>query len=457
MTHRKQPSSSSKLPDSILKRGAEASKVLEEHLERGNIIRIISHNDADGLSAAGVVARAISSMNGQFHISILSRLKKEFIKKLSGEKYSLFFFCDMGSAYLEEISRLKGDVIVADHHQPSEFEAGPHVVHINPHLHGLDGSRDLSASGTAYLATRLLNRKTAPLALVGVLGDMQYTDGFTGANRFIMEEAVEEGVLQVHSDLKLASRYTEPLYRSIAYTFNPALPGLTGDMEASMGFLENIGVSYGVKYPDLSPEERDVLRDELTGINPEIFGEVFTSREFRSIGDLSDIARVLDACGKNRKYGIGIGLCLGEREGALDVALELQKNYREELVKGLAWIRREGSTTLENLQYIYSEDKAFKGIMGTIASISLSLKILDPDIPLLGLSRMDQHVKVSARTTRPAVERGVNLGVALRDAAASFGGTGGGHDIAAGAMVPYRDMESFLQLVDEILGTQTGP
>lgn len=125
MTHRKQPSSSSKLPDSILKKGAEASKVLEEHLERGNIIRIISHNDADGLSAAGVVARAISSRNGQFHISILSRLKKDFIKKLSGEKYSLFFFCDMGSAYIEEISRLKGDVIVADHHQPSESGQNP--------------------------------------------------------------------------------------------------------------------------------------------------------------------------------------------------------------------------------------------------------------------------------------------------------------------------------------------
>ena len=455
MTHRKQPYSLSKLPDSILKRGSEASKLLEEHLEKGSIIRVISHNDADGLSAAGVVARAISSRNGQFHISILSRLKKEFIKKLGREKYSLFFFCDMGSAYLEEISRLKADIIVADHHQPSEFEADSNVVHVNPHLHGLDGSRDLSASGAAYLATRNISRNTGQLALVGALGDMQYSDGFTGANRFIMDEAIEAGVLQVHSDLKLASRYTEPLYRSIAYTFNPPLPGLTGDIEASKGFLERIGVSYGIKYADISPEEKDILRDELSRINPDIFGEVFTSREFQpAVGDLSDFAGILDACGKNRKYGIGIGLCLGEGEGALEVGLELQKNYREELIRGLAWIRREGSTVMENIQYIYSEDRVFKGIMGTIASISLSLKLLNPDIPLLGLSRMDQHVKVSARTTRPAVERGVNLGAALRDAASSFGGTGGGHDIAAGAMVPYRDMESFLQLVDEITGAQ---
>ena len=73
MTHRKQPSSSNKLPETITVRGGEASRVLEEHVNEGNIIRVISHNDADGLSAAGVVAKAISSKNGQFHISILSR------------------------------------------------------------------------------------------------------------------------------------------------------------------------------------------------------------------------------------------------------------------------------------------------------------------------------------------------------------------------------------------------
>ena len=457
MTHRKQPSSSNKLPETIKVRGGEASRVLEEHINEGNIIRVISHNDADGLSAAGVVARAISSKNGQFHISILSRLKREFIKKLAGEKYSLFFFCDMGSAHLEDISRLRGDVIIADHHQPSDFRTDSNIVHLNPHLHGLDGSRDLSASGTAYIATRSITRDTAPLALVGAFGDMQYDDGFRGANSFIMEEAIESGTLQAHNDLRIASRYHEPLYRSIAYTFNPPLPGLTGDMEASRGFLERIGVSYGVRYGDLSPEERDILKEELIRINPAIFGEVLTARGFQpEIRDLSDFARVLDACGKNRKYGIGIGLCLGEGEGALEVGLELQKNYREEIIRGLSWIRREGSSVMSNIQYIYSEDKTFKSIMGTIASISLSLQLLDPDIPLLGLSRMDRHVKVSARTTRSAIERGVNLGLALRDAASSFGGTGGGHDIAAGAMIPYRDMESFLQLVDEIIGTQTG-
>jgi len=84
MTQTKQPS--------LLNRGDEACQILKNHLEKENIVRIISHNDADGISAAGVVANAISQENGQFHISIVPRLKDSFIQKLVRERYQLFFF-----------------------------------------------------------------------------------------------------------------------------------------------------------------------------------------------------------------------------------------------------------------------------------------------------------------------------------------------------------------------------
>ena len=109
---------------------------------------------------------------------------------------------------------------------------------------------------------------------------------------------------------------------------------------------------------------------------------------------------------------------------------------------------------MDNIQYLYAEEKTRKSVMGTIASIALSMETLDPEIPLLAFSRMDNLVKVSSRTTRPMVEKGVDLGQAIKDASSSFGGTGGGHDIAAGAMVSYKEMDNFLNLVDEIVGYQ---
>ncbi len=67
---------------------------------------------------------------------------------------------------------------------------------------------------------------------------MQFNDGFIGANELIVEDGIEFGNLEIHQDLKIVSKNQEPLYKSLAYTLNPAMPGLTGDLEGSMGFLE---------------------------------------------------------------------------------------------------------------------------------------------------------------------------------------------------------------------------
>lgn len=448
MTHKKQRS--------LLNKADEACEILKKHLKQGNIVRLISHNDADGLSAAGVVANTITQEGGQYHLTIIPRLKESFIQKLARDKYQLFFFCDMGSAYVEAISRIKGEVIIADHHQPSDFEVPEKITHVNPHLFGVDGSKEVSASGVAYLCMRGMEKQSlAGLALAGAFGDMQYYDGFIGPNKLILEEGLEAGSVEIHQDLKIASKAEEPIYKSLAYTFQPILPGITGDVEGSMAFLEKMGLSYGIKFADLGNEERDILKEELVRLNPEIFGDVYSNPHERpSLKNIEDLSRVLDACGKNKKYGLGMGICLGEKSDALEVALDLQRKYRENLIKGLDWIKREGSMVLENIQYLYTEDKLRKSVLGTISSIALSMETLDPEKPLLALARMDNMVKISGRTTREMISRGVDLGKSLDDASKSFGGTGGGHDIAAGAMIPYKEMDNFLSLVDEITSYQ---
>ena len=92
--------------------------------------------------------------------------------------------------------------------------------------------------------------------------------------------------------------------------------------------------------------------------------------------------------------------------------------------------------------------------MGTIASIGLSVKLLDDSKPVIGLSRLHNDIKISGRTTREMVARGVDLGKALRDSSNNFGGTGGGHDIAAGAMIPFESKDNFLHLFDEMIEYQ---
>ena len=453
MTHKKQ--------HSLLNRGNVACDVIYKHIKEDHVIRIISHNDADGLSAAGVIANAIKEEGGQFHTTILPRLKPANVKEIAHEKYELFIFSDMGSACLELINRFKSDVIIADHHQVSDIEVEDHVVHVNPHAFGIDGSKDLSGAGSAYLSIRELgegenNKKhLAPLALVGAFGDMQCQDGFSGVNELILEEAKEFGSLEIHEDLKIVSKSQEPLYKSLAYTLNPTLPGLTGDLEGSMEFLEKIGISYGIKFTDLEDEEKDVLKDGLVKLNDDIFGDVYTiPKENLYLRDLEEYSYILDACGKNKKPGLGLSIALGERDKALDAAINLQKKYRDHLIKGMEWIKREGANQMEFIQYIYSDDKVLKSVMGTISSVGMSAGLLTKDKPILSMARMHNDIKVSGRTTRDLVNKGVDLGKSLHDSSLSFGGQGGGHDIAAGAMIPYKEMDNFLNLVNDMVEHQ---
>lgn len=441
----------------LLNRAEEAYKLLKEHLDQDHVVRIISHNDADGISAAGVICNAITMENGKFHVTIVPRLKEEVLDKLSHEKYELFFFCDMGSAWTRRIGQLKGDAIIADHHQTIDStEEQDKVVHINPHLFGLDGTRDVSGSGVTYLTVRPMEHyELTGLAMVGAFGDMQGNGNITGVNHTIMQEGIKKGILETKEGLKISFLNEGPLYKALSQTFLPPLSGISGDPEGSKAFLEKLGLSYGIKFSDLHNEEKDILKAELMKINPEIFGKIYRIKnEIPLLKNIDDYSQIIDACGKNKKYGYGLSICLGDREESLQEGIKLLNDYQNTVVKGIEWMKKERSVEMDHIQYIYTEDKNIKSFMGTLANIGLDLKILNPDKPVLALSRMDPLIKVSGRTTLKITEKGVNLGQALYQAANSYGGTGGGHTVAAGAVVPQNNKDNFLNLVDDIIKNQ---
>ncbi len=441
----------------LLNRAEEASELLKKHLDKDHVVRVISHNDSDGISAAGIICNTIAQEGGKFHVTLVPRLKDSVIDRLTREKYKLFFFCDMGSGYVEKIGRLKGNAIIADHHQTID-SAGDDVeslIHVNPHLFGLDGTRDVSGSGVTYLTVRPLEKlELSALALVGAFGDMQYSDGFQGINQTILTEAMESGTVEEQDDLKIYSK-VEPLYKSLARTFQPTIEGISGDPEASQAFLEKIGISYGIKFNDLANEEKDFLRERLVDINPNIFGKVYSvPKEDPALRNLENYSEILDACGKNKNHSLGLSICLGDRKSAIKEGVKFLNKYHDNLIMGIGWIKREGSQEMDHAQYLYTENKEKKKIMGTLASLSMDLNILNPKKPVITLSRMHDQLKISGRTTLEMTNKGVNLGFALEQAAKSFNGAGGGHDIAAGAVIPYRELENFKNLLNDIISTQ---
>jgi RecJ-like exonuclease len=52
------------------------------------------------------------------------------------------------------------------------------------------------------------------------------------------------------------------------------------------------------------------------------------------------------------------------------------------------------------------------------------------------------------------VEKGLDLSAVMRTASAAVGGSGGGHNVAAGGLIPTGSKERFLQEADRIIRAQ---
>ena len=446
---------------SLLNKASEACTLIQAHVKSKNVIRIISHNDADGLTSACILANAIKESGGRFHITIVPRLQNKFIKKLHKERYKLFIFSDVGSGNISEIKRLKADIIIADHHQIQDenikFESDDErqLIHVNPHLFGIDGTKEVSASGVCYLTIRDYKYTwLTSLALVGAYGDMQFKHGPQSVNKFIIDEGVEHNDLIVEDDLKLSYSHTQPLNKSLTYTYNPNIKGLSGNQDASTKFLEENNIPTDKKLKDLTTEEYNQLKEKLIEINPDIYGKVYKINNIiPELENIEEYSKILDSCGKNKEYTLGLNIGLGKYEH-LDQSLELLDKYNSEMQKGIEWIKKEGSIEYDNLQYIFTNDKKRKKVLGAISSIGLDLNIINKDKPVINMMQMDNIIKISSRATDEQVNKGINLGKIMNEASQSFNGTGGGHNIAAGATIPTKEKENFLHLVDEMIEYQ---
>ena len=445
---------------SLLNRADEACDLLKSHIEKQHVVRIISHNDADGLTSAGIFANAIQKAGGRFHITILPRLRDSNVRELTKSRYKLFIFSDMGSGNLESISKINGDVIIADHHQFSD-ETDPEIqvdykkiVHVNPHIFNIDGTKEVSGSGLSYLSVHGYEYyQLAGLALTGACGDMQLKNGPSGINKLILEEAIEHDVMEVKEELKLSYANTESISNAIVHTYTPALKGLSGYPDKTMEFLKENNIPCDKLLDELSTEEYETLKNELININKDIYGETYIIKNIRrELSNVGEYSSLLNACGKNKDYTAAISIEMGKYK-QMDYAQTLLSNYIKNMQDGVEWIKKEGSIIEDNIQYIYTEDKEQKQVAAAVSSIGIELGIL-PDKPILSLMKMDNLVKVSSRTTDNMVEKGVNLGEIMKQASNNFNGSGGGHNIAAGATIPYDQKDNFINLVNEMVAYQ---
>lgn len=453
------------------KKGADAIASFKE------TVRVLSHYDADGIASAAIMCRALLRANMKFHMTLVKQLTDEVLSSLSEEKPGFLVVLDMGAGNLDV---LKGtlpntDIVIIDHHQ-QEGTPGERIVHVNPMDFGI--KEDISGSGVAYLVARAMspeNRDLAGLAVVGAIGDSQAGAigedwGVFGVNREILKDAVETRKIRVGRGLRLWGRYTRPLYKALAYSVDPMIPGVSGSESRAVQFLNELRIEQKKAsgewrtLSDLSGDEQKrlasgMIAERVKSGHPNaewIFGDVYELLDKGAdCKDANEFATMLNACGKMGKGYVGVQLCLNVPRAFLESRWIMEK-YRKAIGTAVRWLS--DSVERENPRVVRKTDAAMYLLCGSnigehIISNALSIvqKSLDMTVPVFAFAKADDGVKVSARASDSIVGEGVNLKAVVSAAAAAAGGRGGGHSGAAGATIPQGSEDVFISAAEEEL------
>ena len=459
----------------------QAAKTILETVKEDGLIHVFSHLDADGVAAAGIIGKTLFRLDAKFRIRITQWIDEKIVGEVTSEKPQLIIFSDFGSGYIDLLNEKLADfkIVILDHHQIIGKESA-NVVHVNPHLHGIDGARDISGSGVAYFVAKAVDKDNislAPIAVVGALGDMQ--DKYDqrklgGVNEKIVEDATNAGLLTVEKDLIFFGRETRPIHRTLASTTNPFIPGISGEEDKSLAFLASLDIKprHGEKWRalrDLSDEEKKRLCSALAdyllskGLRYEVtnlIGHVYVLNQeepWTPLRDAREFAVLLNATGRMDRPSLGVSICMGDRVSALEEANKVLEEYRRAINKYLGWVmeKPERMKELENIYVVYGENFINEKIVGAISSI-LSTSLPNPEKPLIAYANVEEEglAKISARTIDTMTNKGVNLGEIMQVAAEKCQGKGGGHNVAAGAQVPIEKISDFIEIVNELVGKQ---
>jgi RecJ-like exonuclease len=119
-------------------------------------------------------------------------------------------------------------------------------------------------------------------------------------------------------------------------------------------------------------------------------------------------------------------------------------------------IAEAGINRLDAIQYFHAADKIRDTVVGITASMVLNQEGATKDLPIIAFATAEDGIKVSARTTRELVARGLDLAAIMQAASQAVGGQGGGHRAAAGATIPPGTEHQFLEIANRMVQMQLG-
>ena len=231
----------------------KASETIQSY-SKDTRVRVVSHYDADGITSAAIICKALYRSGYNFHASLMRNPFDKGLERISKEDNEIVIYSDMGSGQIETIEKMDFKSIIIDHHQPLKKKTEQNVLQINCNYYGINGSYEACGATLSYLFAKALDKKNtdlSSLAVVGASGDKQYIGGFRGFNKEIIEDAIKNGSIEEKTTIKLPG---ENIYESLYYSIDPYYSGISGNKKEIETLLEKIGIGT-VSYTHLRAHE----------------------------------------------------------------------------------------------------------------------------------------------------------------------------------------------------------
>ena len=449
-----------------------AEKIVEAAEGRKRIL-IVGHIDADGISSASLIARALRCLEAPYNIRILNDLTPDVLEGLRDEEYDLYVLCELGGGMVKLLENYLGSKwVLIDHHQVPEDELA-HPSILNAWYYGFDGGVDACASTLAYFVASSIEhslRDFSWLPVVAALADKQDQGerrSLVGVNKVVLEAAKEAGLVSESIDLLFYGRETRAVHEALAATTTPYIQGLSGNREACLTALTAAGINlrsddHWRTLAELTKEEKQKIIEILLpyiggrGVD-ELIGYVYTllkEDEFSPLRDAREFGTLLNACGRMGKSGLGVGLCLGDRGYSLTQAEKVLAEYRQTINRVVKLLTEDETRVIKNQLFnlIIADELINPEMLGSLSSILSTIPKFSDKPLFLTTKTKEGSLRISARLG--AAYRGeANIGLTLRKVAERVNGLGGGHRAAGGATIIYLEPRKLVDLIQEVLGS----
>ncbi len=212
----------------------------------------------------------------------------------------------------------------------------------------------------------------------------------------------------------------------------------------------------------MSVEEKELIIEAVLVKIPEdarerAVGEMYSFPQMpkgNGLRDAKEFATILNSSGRYDDTETALRICRGDL-GALKVAEQNRADHRKRISSAMAYLKQ--NHLLRERRFIQWFDAGSaipETVVGIVAGIILNSPECTRKVPIIAFADSDDGVKVSARTDRNLVDRGLNLSEVMSIAAELVGGTGGGHSVAAGATIPPDAKDRFLDIVEDLVSSQ---